>query len=511
MRSTIDLWMTRLGYFYIVFPFLLFTSLWLNTIAAIVFSGIILVSFVFAVRLIDPEQFILISRKTVFWTLVTVLGLIFFSGIGTYTYQNDDHLYRNGMFRDLVNYPWPVMYKVEGFGDHFLEGKTTMMTYYLGYYLPAALVGKWFGFEAGKFALYLWSVLGMLLALYFTGKFLKKFNYKVVLLFLSWGSLFFIGALIKYPLEKFGEEGYYLWAGMRLYPSSNLGSVYWVFNQSLTAWTIMLIILNNINPRNILFLHSFALFLSPFCFVGFIPFTLYIMWKEKHKFRSALDWLKSFLSFQNIVGSLAVVLLTYLYLATNQAGQKFHYIAFPGIKIFVAFMVLSWGILAFLLFPKYAKEPLYWISILVIIPLPFFQQGNGIDFPGRVAMPAFLVLMLLAGKMLIEEKRGLFRWALVVYLFVSGVVHSFIEVGQSVYKTAYANLSYKTNLDQVLQDSDNPKLKEIGKDLESIKDKDVLTKDQYGTILNPQNNVIWNYMADTEHSLFYRYLAKKQD
>ena len=38
MKSVIDLWMTRLGYFYLTFPFILFTSLWLNLYAAVLCS-----------------------------------------------------------------------------------------------------------------------------------------------------------------------------------------------------------------------------------------------------------------------------------------------------------------------------------------------------------------------------------------------------------------------------------------------------------------------------------------
>lgn len=510
MKSTIDLWMTRLSYFYIVFPFFLFVSLWLNPIAATVLSLITIGSYYYAIRLIEPEQFVRVSRNTFLWVLLTVVFIVFFSGIGSYSYQNFDHQYRNGLFRDLVLNDWPVMYKVEGFEGNPLNGKTTIMTYYLGYYLPAALFGKFFGFEGAKFFLFFWTVLGTIIVLYQTGKFLRSFSYKILLMFFAWGTLFFIGAIIKYPLDKVGEEGYYLWAGMRLYANSNLGSIYWIFNQSLTAWTILLLIFNKINSKNLFFVYSFCLFLSPFNFVGLFPFVLYFMVKEYPKFRNKLDFVKSYISFQNIVGAGSVVLLTYLYLQTNEAGQKFHYIAFPSVKVFVAFMVLSWALVAFILFPKYKDEPLYWICILVLIPLPFFQQGNGMDFPGRVSMPAYFVLMLFAIKFVLEEKRGVLRWVMIGYFVVAGVAHFTFEVGASVYKTAYANLSYRTNLDETLMQSDNEKLREIGKDLRSIKHKDVLNSD-LGTILNPKNPVIWNYMANTENSIFYKYLAKKRN
>ncbi len=511
MKSSIDFWMTRLSYFYITLPFLLFTALWLNIYAAVAFSAIAIASYVLCIKETEPLQFIRVNKKTVFWTLITVAVIVFFSGIGSYTYQNEDHPYRNALFNDLVKYNWPVMYHVEGFEGHFLNGKTTMMTYYLGYYLPAAFVGKFFGQTGANFFLYFWTVLGTLIVLYQAGKFLNRFSYKVVLMFFAWGTLFFIGALIKYPLEKFGQEGYYLWAGMRLYANSNLGSIYWIFNQALPAWTVIMLIINKISTKNMFFVYSLCLFLSPFCFVGLFPFILYFMYQEFRRIRDLKGFIMAYVSFQNILGAGLVVFLTFFYLQSNQAGQKFHPIPWPNLKIFVAFMALSWGIIAFILFPKYYREPLYWISVFILIPLPFFQQGNGMDFPGRVSMPAYFILLLLAIRLVLEEKRSYSRIAMIMYFCFAGTAHFIFETGISMYKTGYANLSYRTNIDRVLLESENEKVREIGKDLKSIKHKDVLTRDDFGTVLTTKNPVIWNYMADTEHSLFYKYLAKKRE
>ena len=365
MKSTIDLWITRLSYIYIVLPFLIFTAFWLNIYAAVAFTGIGIASLVLAMREIDPLQFVRLHRKTVFWVLFTVLILVFFSGIGSYTYQNEDHPYRNALFNDLVNKPWPVMYHVEGFEGHFLNGKTTIMTYYLGYYLPAGLVGKVFGMGGAHFFLFFWTVLGTLLVLYHLGKYFQRFSYKILLMFFAWGTLFFLGALIKYPIEKFGQEGYYLWAGMRLYANSNIGSIYWIFNQTLPAWLIFLLMLNQLSPKNLFFLYSFCLFMSPFFFVGLFPFVLYFMAQDFMKIRDLKNWIMSYISFQNVIGALAVVLLTILYLLANQAGQKFQAIPWSSFKVFVAFMFLSWGVIAIILFPKFRKEPLYWISLAI--------------------------------------------------------------------------------------------------------------------------------------------------
>lgn len=256
------------------------------------------------------------------------------------------------------------------------------------------------------------------------------------------------------------------------------------------------------------FLYSLCLFLSPFCFAGFFPFILYFIFSDWKKNTGFKDLVMKYVSFQNIAGALVVLMVSYLYLSNNTSGRTFQYYPFENLKIFVAFMVLSWGILAIILFPKFYREPLYWLCIAILIPLPFFQQGPGLDFPARISMPAYFVLMLFAMKLVLFHKKSISRLLMIGYLVISGVAHFTFEVGKSVYETTYANLSYRTNLDEVLMNSENENLQNIGKDLKSIKNKDVLTQD-YGTLSNPENPIISNYMGDTENSLFYKYLARK--
>jgi hypothetical protein len=516
MKNKLDAILTQLGFIYLVLPFLVFSAGWLNIYASLGFTFCTFLSLVLVLRNVKNDittsQLLLKNKRQIYFCLIFIIFVVFFSGIGSYTFQNTDHLYRNAIFRDLVTYDWPVIYHVKGFGNHALEGKTTMMTYYLGYFLPSAAVGKIFGFKAAQFALFVWTIFGVILVAYQMGKYLKRFNFKVLLLLFGWGSLFFIGALYKYPFGDFINEKGYLWAGMRLYADSNLGLVYWTFNQSVTAWLVILIIINNISAKNIVFIYSLCFFLSPFAFVGLFPFVVYFMLKSlEGSFLNIKDWVehvKKFLSFQNILGAGSVVGLNYFYLATNQAGKFFQFIAFPSVKIFVVFMLLSWVFIALLIYPKYKKEPLYWIVIGVLTPLPFFQQGFGIDFPGRVSVPALFILMLLVGKYLTENQLGFNRKVVLGYLAISAFAHFSIETGKSILVTSFENISHHTDLDQILMQNNNESLQTLGKKLKATKHKNICIQD-FGTVLNPKNEVIWNYMADIENSKFYKYFAKR--
>ena len=158
---------------------------------------------------------------------------------------------------------------------------------------------------------------------------------------------------------------------------------------------------------------------------------------------------------------------------------------------------------------KFKKNSLFWLVIAVLLPLPFFQQGYGIDFPGRLSIPALFLLMLMVGQFLIEEKKSFRKYGVLAYMAISATWHVGFELGKSIIWTSAENISHKTTIDDQMIDSDNPKLQELGKILKDIEDKDILIQD-HKTIVNPKNDVIWNYMADIEGSRFYRWFAKKR-
>ncbi|MFR5795978.1 MAG: hypothetical protein ACLUI3_10795 [Christensenellales bacterium] len=64
--------------------------------------------------------------------VLCALAWTFFSGIGGYFYQNEDHYGRNAIFHDLLNHSWPV----------YFDGTPYALDYYVGFWILPALVGK---------------------------------------------------------------------------------------------------------------------------------------------------------------------------------------------------------------------------------------------------------------------------------------------------------------------------------------------------------------------------------
>lgn len=81
------------------------------------------------------EAIVYIDRK--FWIMTAfVLMFTIFSGIGGFAYQRFwDHAFRNAVFNDLVNYPWPVVETND-------EGVSELLCYYHAFWLPAAVIAK---------------------------------------------------------------------------------------------------------------------------------------------------------------------------------------------------------------------------------------------------------------------------------------------------------------------------------------------------------------------------------
>jgi hypothetical protein len=502
-----DRLLQRLCLAYLFLPYFIFCVAWLSWPFAILFGGLGLFVFLNSWSLNSGQKEIdalFKNSKKKFIYIGVVFGVfIFFSGIGSYTFQNYDHLYRNAIFRDLVSHTWPVKYQVKGFPGHIFEGKETVMTYYMGFFLPAALLGKVLGFAFAKFFLLVWSFLGLCLCYLQVCRYWKSVGWKSLCLFLGWGTLFYIGALYKYPFREIVEEKSWLWAGMVLYADSNIGLVYYTFNQSLTAWLIIMIVVQGQFPRQMFFWYSICFFLSPFAFVGLAPFVLYYIFKDKGIYR-----VKDFISIENILGALSVLILTYVYLSNNKAGQFFQILEHRP-KIFMVFMLLSWLGIAVWLGLSQFKNKVFWLVCLVLFPLPFFQQGYGIDFPGRISVPALFILMLIVGDAYKGSTKSWYKMGLVAYVLASAIPHGLLEVARSMYFSSAEYLAYHSTFAENHDLSKNDNLLDYYKsEVQQIRKKPVCTKD-LGTLTNPRNTVIWNYMSATESSRYYKFLAPK--
>ncbi len=100
------------------------------------------------------------SKRDLIVGLVILGFWVFLSGIGGFAFQNQDHFARNAIFKDLINFNWPVYYPES---ENLLTNSSNALIYYVGYWLPAALFGKLFGWQVANIVLFIWTLLGVFL------------------------------------------------------------------------------------------------------------------------------------------------------------------------------------------------------------------------------------------------------------------------------------------------------------------------------------------------------------
>lgn len=165
--------------------------------------------------------------------VLCALAWTFFSGIGGYFYQNEDHYGRNAIFHDLLNHSWPV----------YFDGTPYALDYYVGFWILPALVGKllsalmgaswlWPAANAALFVQTVWFLaltLLLLLAVVQVQAFCKVCLSLVVFVLFSGMDVL----MARYNPEAWRHQIEW-WAQCYQF-SSNTTCLFWVYNQAVPA------------------------------------------------------------------------------------------------------------------------------------------------------------------------------------------------------------------------------------------------------------------------------------
>ena len=428
---------------YIGLPILIFIMGWIRWYIAIPVCCVILFSFFLCLRkpgasLPEVQK----KDKTIIILSVgIIIGWVLFSGIGGFSFQTDDHPWRNEIFRQLVEKDWPVVSDA-GQNPRFL-------CYYIGFWMPAALFGKLFGLSAGFIFQSVWAILGVILVWLKLSEYLKRWSLASLLVFILFSGLDLLGMALKgqniFALKWQHEIEW--WTSIQF--SSHTTQLYWVFNQSIYGWLITLMILNEKKNENLILFWSCGVLTCTFPFVGMIPFLAYKV------FRKPIGTsFKELFSVQNIAGGGLIGIISGIYLLGNTSagsagvgtgtftgtaaqelsasGQPF--LIFLGdILLFLAVEVLLYFIL---IFRFHRKNPLYYIALGTLILCPLIRIGGGSDFCMRASIPALLVLCLMVTECLMDSwKKHKVRFIALMVVFLIGAITPIHELARGVFQT----------------------------------------------------------------------------
>lgn len=173
---------------YLSLPIFLFLIGWLNPTFSILASCALIIGCVLFIRNKEETQHIELKWYSVVFGLLLVFLWVYLSGTGGFAYQNSDYSKHNAILRDLIHYEWPVIYNYST--DY---SNSAPLVYYVAYYLPAALAGKLFGWTIANVTMYLWTVLGVILSLYWLFRIIGKFKLSFILVFILFSGMDILG------------------------------------------------------------------------------------------------------------------------------------------------------------------------------------------------------------------------------------------------------------------------------------------------------------------------------
>lgn len=502
MKSSTDRLFFYTAYLYLALPFLIFVLGFMKVAFALPIAFLVIVSLVLALREHDFSWDIEFAqhKRKIFWSLALIFVWVFFSGVGGFSFQTEDHHYRNAIFRDLISLEWPIVYQVTDLpADHPLQGKTTLFVYYCGYWLPSAVVGKVAGAGAAHVFLLLWTLLGMSMIFYFLTRIFRQVSFKVALLLVFFGGLSVVGQFITNPhLEMY----YPLWGGKYVY-SSNTWNLFYVFNQIVTPWLIISLLMNELPKKNLFFVYSLCFIQGPFSFMGLMPFVLWRLLKDVD-FKNLWKEILFVISLQNTLTALVIVATMYLYYATNQSAGHLNIVPLDLGK-YILFIVLEFGLLSVFLFNRYSTTALFYVVLGSLLLIPFFQLGFGRDFVERVSIPAIFILMILTLEYVLQEPDG-WRKKAVYGILVIGAIVPIEKIGKSIYSTTVHYVA-NTPISRPIEERVPFYASKVAK----FKLKEQMISDSIKTVNTHRNEYVSNFMGDIEKSVFYKHLAKKRN
>lgn len=413
------------AYIYIILPIVIFFLTWLRWYIGMPMAIMLVFGLIVLLKkdYLNNTTEISLPIKHLIGIGAVILIWNWLSGQGGFFFQTGDNHWRNAIFRDLINFQWPVIYPETGNG----------LVYYLMHWIVPALFGKLLGWTGGNIALLIWTYLGIMIAylliIYITKATSIGKMWLVCVVFIFWSGLNVIGLAISDTLgitvNKFGLGSAEGWLDYNrngfdcsyLY-RNNFDFLSQVYNQAVVPWIAVSLMLENKKIRNFAFIGLSVLPYAPIPFIGFIPIfgvialPDYIAWFKSKKFKSIVE--ETF-SISNVAALLTIFIVFLFYFrgnvsyTTGAAGKSFGLFvpieAFDVKRIFtlILFYILEFGIIAFLIYPIYKKDKLFWMVIIVLIVIPQFRIGTGRDFCMNASLAPLFILMIMTIRFMFKE------------------------------------------------------------------------------------------------------------
>lgn len=339
----------------------------------------------------DDKRFLHIEIKQLLLIFLVCLVWCYFGGQGGYFYQTSDWNERNAIFRDLITNKWPVYY----------SGTNTALTYYIGHWLPAALIGRTFysftglldvAWTLGNTSLLIWTALSVficiLLLLQYISANTSKLQWLVIGIMIFFSGLDIIGCFIQeWNFQSFASILHLEWWLEGFQFSSNTTCLFWVYNQAVPAWIATLLFLNEKSNKMYALIIVCTLISAPLPCVGL---AVYMVGNAIYNLIVAIkhqclkNYLKETFTLTNIISVLFVFPILALYFMTNSALEKSNVTQIQNSQInhYAIYLLIIGTLLIFLqkFFVRKIIPEVYALSIMSIIVACIMLLNPRLDY-----------------------------------------------------------------------------------------------------------------------------------
>lgn len=436
---------------YLGLPYVLFAIGWLHWLLATVFLLVLVWSMLRVGMLSKLEEngAVHIQTYLVGISLCAAFLLIVFwlhlSGSGGNGFQNIDYIAHNGRLKELIDYAWPVRY-----------GDGRALVFYVGYYLPAAAVGKWLGLSVAYSFLYFWTLAGVWLAFLWLAR-LSSARYLVIaalmlMLFGGWDAAHYLFQTWNIPGQSvagiFSVANFRVdfWAAELLGFNvgaylSNTFQLYWAPHQIVAGWLVASLLLTLYTQgqyRVMGVVYALCALWAPLLLLALFPLMLLLCISEGKK-SICLS-----MSPENIIGGGVIALLFgFYYLGggalNNPSGFLWQFVSVrENLIVLFCFFMLSWGIYAAVCFPLVfsggGRGLRFYIALLLTLSiLPWCWYGEWADLMCRGSAPLMFLLLVFCMRSSVQlAKTGRYVVAVFLLLFLPGSISALRLMQQSM-------------------------------------------------------------------------------
>lgn len=393
----------RLALAYLLLPLVIFLASWFEIWAAIPLLICLVYSFLGLIRTARFDRAVGAQPAPTgtHLAVAVIIACVWTAcgGTGHLVFANADWHVRDAVLHDLVVGTWPVGYASP-------DGATRLLRAPVGFYLPAALVGKWAGLMPAHAAMAAWTAAGATL---FLLQALSRIPPRlgpalmaaaVIVLF---SGLDVVGTLLHAPeaAAHWDFTRHLEWWAERYQYSSMTTQLFWVPNHALCGWVAMGLLMRSprgaLEPMLPILIVAVAL-CSPLTALGVVPFALLRVCAPMPRSLELAHprvWVPA-----SIVG---LVVAAYLTLDSSRIPRRWA-VGSGGAALFdlarqAEFFVLEAGLVGVaILALRRSRAVVLALVILALLPLVSFGAAN--DFVMRASIPSLTVLAMEAARAL---------------------------------------------------------------------------------------------------------------